>query len=367
MVETAAFREPFDRGTDRTIGVEEEFFLLGDGPQVAWEASEVLEELADDRFKHELPAAQLEHVTAPCTDLAEVARRLTAARRDLVQRSGRRFASAGTHPLDARVLSTPADPSYDETIRRHPWAARRQMVGALQVHVAVGPADVALAVHDALRSYLPDLVAVAANSPFRDGEDTGLACVRPLVATLLPRQGIPPAYGTWEAYGEMRRWMDGAGVTDERRIWWEVRLRPEFGTIEVRAMDAQATAHDAAAVTALAAATILWLAGRAGEGQPLPVHATERIAENRWRAVRDGGRARMLDLDTGDEQPLAARLGRLVESVAPTASAVGGDQLLDRVLSLASRTGADRQRDAARDRGAADAATWLAEVFCQPD
>lgn len=358
-------RAGFDGPTTPTVGVEEEFLLVDPATgDPRWDAVEVCAGLADARFKLELPAAQIEHVTVPHGDLGALAASLRAARADLVARvPGMGFASAGFHPVADRIAHVPDDPRYRETLASHPWAAPQQLVGALQVHVAIRPADVALAVHDALRSHLPELVALAASAPFHGGADTGLASVRPLISTLLPRQGVPPAWRTWERYAETVGWMDAAGVADERRLWWEVRLRPPFGTIELRAMDSQPTAGRAAALVALAAALTVRLADRARDGEPLPVHRTERIAENRWHALHDGNRAMLADLDTGELQPLDVRVGRLLDDVAPVAERLGGGALLDGVRDLLRANGADAMRAAAAERGIDGVAPWLAEVF----
>src|SRR6185503_11122575 len=123
--------------------------------------------------------------------------------------------------------------------------------------VAIRGADRALAVHDALRSFLPELGALAANAPLYGGQDTGLASARPPVSALLPRQGIPPALGSWAAYAEALR-----VVRDASRWWWELRPHPVHGTLEIRVPDAQATVADAAGVAAVGHTLAVWLAER---------------------------------------------------------------------------------------------------------
>ena len=150
-------------------------------------------------------------------------------------------------------------------------------------------ADRALAVLNAVRSYLPDLAALAGNAPLHAGRDTGLASVRPEISGLLPRQGVPPAFSSWEAYADYLAWGRRGGLfPGEGEPWWEARGHDELGTIELRVPDAQTTADEAAGVLALGAGLIAWLAERHDAGEPLPVHDTIRIAENRWRALRHG-------------------------------------------------------------------------------
>lgn len=355
----------FDEPGPTTIGVEEEYFLVDAATGLLrWDAPALVDALDDARFTCELPAAQIEQVTPPCADLRAVHERLLAGRRELLARShGLAFLAAGTPPTATTVDVIPDQPRYHETFALHRWAARQQLVAALQVHVAIRPIAVAVAVHDALRSYLPELVGLAASAPLLGGVDTGLATARPLIAGLLPRQGIPPILGSVDGYRETLGWMAAAGVADERRLWWEVRLRPAYGTIEVRAMDSQPTARGAATLTAFAAGLTCWLADRARDGEPLPRHAAERIAESRWRAVRDGRRAWLLDLDSGEKVGLAARVGRLVEQIGPTVEALGGGALLAALSDPLAHDVVAAQREVAAGRGADGVVRWLTERF----
>src|SRR5213075_2861884 len=133
----------------------------------------------------------------------------------------------------------------------------------LQVHVAPGDAERTLAVYNALRGHLPELAALAANAPFHAGRDTGFASVRPLIGGLLPRQGVPPAIPSWEAFAETLRWGRVAGAVPEpRRWWWELRPHLAFGTLELRVPDAQTTVADAAAVAAFVHALVARLGER---------------------------------------------------------------------------------------------------------
>ena len=116
-------------------------------------------------------------------------------------------------------------------------------------------ADRALAVHDALRSYLPELIALGANAPYHQGEDSGLATVRPKLNGAWPRGGVPPAFRSWRDFSEFVVWgRDGGAFADCSHHWWDLRLNTDHGTIEVRAADTQLRVADSAAIVALAIA-----------------------------------------------------------------------------------------------------------------
>ena len=296
-------RATFDAPSPLTIGLEEELMLLDpDTYDLVPRASEVLERLRGDRrFKLELPAAQLEIVLPPRATVKAAIVDLAAARSELVAATEGlvRPAAAGVHPFAAPEGEVNSGERYQHTVEEYASVARRQLVGALQVHVAIRGADRALAVYNGLRAHLPEIAALAANAPLHAGADTGLASVRPTIAETLPRQGIPPPIASWEEYAGALSWGAAAGALPEpRRWWWELRPHPIFGTLELRVPDAQSTVTDAGGVAAFVQSMAGWLAERHDAGEVLATAPTWRIEENRWAAARHGVEGTLADLHT---------------------------------------------------------------------
>jgi glutamate---cysteine ligase / carboxylate-amine ligase len=339
----AELRAAFDQHDAPTVGLEEELMLLdAETLDLAPYASEVIGALGGDaRFKLEMPAAQLEIVTAPHATVADAAAELAGARRDLAAAAAGRFrvAGAGAHPSAPGAGPLNPGPRYEAIGTEYAAVANRQLVFGLHVHVAIAGAGRALAVYNALRSHLPDLAALAANAPFYEGSDSGLASVRSRISGLLPRQGVPPALESFEAYAEALRW---CGFDDPRQWWWELRPHPTYGTIELRVPDTQATVADTAAVADVAYRLILDLAARHDAGEPLPVAESWRIDQNRWSACRHGAHGVMTDPLTGAREPTRDRLARL------------GAPALD---------GAAHQRAVAAEAGLRGLVAWLADAF----
>lgn len=362
-------RDVFDAPRAPTIGIEEELMLLDPTTlDLAPRCEQVLTGLVGDaRFKPELIAAQIETVTPPRRTVADAAAVLRSARSDLLTAlDGRALAAgAGVHPFTAALGELHAAARYHELATEFASIARRQLVFGLHVHVALGDADRAVAVHDALRSYLPDLAGLAANAPFHERRDSGLASVRPTISAMLPRQGVPPALGSWDAFEGALSWGEEAGVLPaRRRWWWELRLHPTFGTIEVRVGDTQTTVDETAAYGAVVHCLVMWLAERAAAGEQLPVAPTWRIAENRWWAARHGLDASFADLVTGERKPLRARLERLFADLAPVAAQLGCERELEHARTLAAGPGgAARQRAVAERDGLEGLVAWLAGRF----
>ena len=368
-IPTAAdLRAAFDAPDPLTIGLEEELMLLDpETLDLLPRAADVVEPAADPRFKLEMPAAQLELSLPPAGSVPEAIAALAAARRDLAAAAAPvgRLAAAGVHPFAAPLGELNPGERYALTESEYGEVARRQLVCALQVHVAVGGADRSLAVYNGLRIWLPLIAALAANAPFHDGRDTGMASIRPKIGEQLPRQGIPPAISSWDSFAEALAWGATSGaVPDARRWWWELRPHPAFGTLELRVPDAQATVDDAAAVAALAHALIAWLAARYDAGEPLETADTWRLEENRWSAARWGMDAELADLVTGARVPARDRLGALLAELGPVAQQIGCAAELADVERLAARGGAVRQREAAAAGGGVRAAAeWLADAY----
>lgn len=359
----------FDTAVPYTVGVEEELLLLEpDGPGLAPVALEALDRLdGDDGFTKELRLAQIELRVPARLSPIDTSSELRSARTRLVRAldglarpvgSGTALASGDPGPLtDGARYRTIADDC--------PLAARQLLTCGMHVHVAVRDAERAVRVHDALRTYLPVLGALAANSPFHGGRDTGMASMRAQLNRSLPRAGVPHPLGSWEDYEDFVRWgARGGTLADPSYHWWDLRLNPRCATIEVRVFDVQSRVEDAAALAALTQALVALLVERDAAGEQLPVHPTERIAENAWLAARDGTGGWLVDLDTGERVATAQLVERLVTDVEPVALELGTLELVHRALELLWDGGADRQRRAARLRGLDGAVDVLAAETC---
>ena len=368
-IDPAVLRERIDAAPPLLIGIEEELMVLDAATlDLAPRAAELLVRLdGDPRFKLELPAAQIEIVTTPEATVAGAAHQLALARAVLAAAGGPqlRLASAGTHPFASPLGVLNAGERYDATRRKYGQTAARQLVFGLHVHVSVGHAAAAVAVHDALRSYLPEIAALGAGAPFHDGRDTGFASIRPAIAALLPRQGVPPPLHTVDEYAADLEWGLRAGaLTSPREWWWALRLHPALGTLEVRVPDAQATVAESAAIAAIVHALVASLAARHLGGEALPVAPSWRIEENRWSACRFGVAGEMADLETGRREPTAERLLALLDALAGDARRLGCSGAFDTARAMIEAGGpAAAQRSVAGRAGLHGVVDWLADRF----
>lgn len=365
-------RAVFDSTDAYTVGLEEEVMLLEpETLALTPAAEEVLARVnGDPRFKAELPASQVEIVTEPVHRAHDAVGALMQARRDLAQRTEGlvRLGVAGTHPFSSGIGELSRLPRYERTIREYGPVAARELVCALQVHVSLGDADRALAVHDAARSFLPLLAALAANAPFYEGRDTGLASVRPKLAELLPRHGVPPPLRSWDEYASALSWGAATGAfPDSSTWWWELRLHPGFGTLELRVPDGQTTVADVEAIVVIAHALVRWLGDRHDAGERLRVDPAWKIAENSWSACRWGVEGTMIDLASASVRSTRECLSELLDELEPTAALLAAPATaLSHARQLIERNGAISQRLVAADGGVSAVAGWLAGRFPEP-
>ncbi len=362
---TADYVLGFSRGGGATIGLEEELILID--PATLWPAEAVeaaLEAISDRRFEAEFRAAQLELVMPVSLNVGALVAELARARSHAVSALGGRvrLLAAGTHPAATGEAAITDRPRYRKIAADYTWGTRRGLPSGLHVHVGVGDPDEALAVYNAARSRLPEIAALAANSPFFEGVHASVASARLKLVEDLPRNGIPPALGSWRDLAEYVSWAAGAGIfPDLGYLWWDLRPRPDLGTIEFRVADAQTSVGETAAIAAVCQALVACLSTRFRAGDVLPAHPTHVLAENRWRAVRDGVEGELVDPDTGSAEPARHRIGRMLLELEPYASDLGCGDELELAWAMLARNGAVRQREIAADRDLRGLLLWLAE------
>jgi glutamate---cysteine ligase / carboxylate-amine ligase len=356
-------RHSFDTASDLTVGAEEELLLLDPVTLAPAPASEwVLAEIGESWAHPELWSAQIELVSGAGESPADAMGDLRAARTRLVEVLGGRLriAGLGTHPLALPARDFHPGERYEAIVRQHQIGARLgALASGLHIHVGVRGADRALAVYNAMRGYGPLFTALAANAPFVGGADSGLATVRPMLADALPHQGVGPPLATWGALEELLEWGRRTGaIPDPAQLWWECRPNLRHGTIEMRAPDTQGSLEDTHGLVALTHAIVADLCERLDGGERLPVPDTVRVQANRWRAMRFGMEAEMIDLDGDRTVPARVVVAEVLERVARHAAA----SALDHVRALAARDQPGEQREIARIHGPAAIAGRAADV-----
>jgi carboxylate-amine ligase len=368
--------KPHDSGDAYTVGVEEEVMLLH--PQ-DWSLAQLIDTVLsrlDPGFARHVTAethrSALELATGVHSTVAGAVDELRALRAELeseLSMIGLAAASAGTHPFavwQQTVVSS--GERYQEVYGSMRELARREPTFGLHVHIGVPDPEDAVRLANRLRGHLPMFLALSANSPFWQGRDTGLASARTPLFQAFPRVGIPRDFANYSDYVEAVDLLIRCDAFPEPTfLWWDVRLQPRFGTVEVRIMDSQWTIRDTAALVALVQSTAA-LEIQESFMPPSQLAAPEVLSENRFLAARDGIAAELIDAEIETRVPVKQQLGRLLDACTPHAQALGCGAELDSVRALADHPGARRQLEVARsapDR-LPGLVRELAEAFC-PD
>lgn len=349
----------FGSSTPLTIGVEEELLLVDPDCGLVAEGEAVLERISEGHrsaVSTEIFATQIELKTGVCLDAGQAVKELAEVRR-AVAASGSRLMGSGLYPAESGEPQLVEKARY-ESVKKDLASLLATPPCGLHVHVGVPDPETAVAVANAMRHHLPLLAALTANSPFRDGADSGLASARAAAVRSYPRFELPRAFRDYEDFLRVAdQLIAAAGVSDYTYIWWDVRPHPNLGTVEVRGMDVQPRPETDVAIAALIQA----LAAKEIDRPGAPGLAREAIEESYFQAERYGLEARlMVDESTAAPAPEVAR-GTL-EEARPYAADLGGEGALEEIERiLVDGNGADRQRRVHGERGMEALLSDLAE------
>lgn len=357
-------RIPFKGSPRPTVGIELEIQLLDPETMNLTSGSlDIFERVGSDhpRIKQELTQSTVEIITGihetvdeAVDDLRETLRTLYEVGDDV----GLAFAMAGTHPYAQwRDQDIYPNERYQWLVERIQWPARRLMIYGLHVHVGVGSGEKAIAISNALTTYIPHLLALSASSPFVDHEDTGLASARAKIFEGMPTAGLPfrlANYGEFQSF--MNTLIKAGAIESIREIWWDIRPHPNFGTLEIRVCDIPSTLTEVASLVALIQSLVVCLEQNYDDGNYVDILHAWVVRENKWRACRHGLDADVITSNTGDHAPLRELLPQLVGTLGSVADRLRCRHLLDRIPGQILRGASyERQRAVFAETGELDA------------
>lgn len=344
-----------------TVGVEEEFQIVD--PQT-WELrSHVSELLASsaaslgEQIKPELHQSVVEVGTKICQNVPELREEILRIRRELTsaaERVGLAVAAAGTHPFSHwkdQILSPGV--RYDSIVEELQQLARSLLIFGLHVHVAVPDRTVAIDLMNAARYFLPHLLALSTSSPFWMGRDTGLKSYRTTIFRRFPRTGVPDHFGSWGEYESfVNLLIELHSIDDARKIWWDVRPHPTFGTLEFRVCDVPTRPEVAVMLGALTQAIVVKLYRLYEKNLGFRLYRRALIEENKWRAARWGLDGKLIDFGKRSEVPMRDLALELLEFVDDVLDELESREAVEYVHTvLREGTSADRQLAVYRETG----------------
>ena len=350
----------FDPSETHTLGVEAELQVVDSAGALATDtaATKILAELDDSRaYKHELLECTIEVITDVCPTVKAVRADLGGKIERLIEVSeglGYRVLCTGTHPFSAWADQTVSpDPRYHSLIENCQWTARRLLIFGIHTHVGLASGEQAIAVGNALATYIPHFLALSSSSPFWQGRDTGLSSARSKVFESLPTAGLPYEMENWGQFQRFMRTLIGAGtIRSIREVWWDIRPHPGFGTLELRICDGISSLKELASIVALSQCLVVWLAERYNAGLDMFDHQAWTIRENKWRAARYGLDAEIIRDEDGNVMSLRRSISDICERLTPTAERLGCSAELKGIDDILERgTSSTRQREVYRETG----------------
>src|ERR1700693_6020536 len=336
-----------------TIGVEEEFQIVDPtSGELRSHVSELMEASTPslgEQVKREMHQSIIEIGTKICADVHELDADMRRTRGELVRAAesrGLQVAAAGTHPFSSWIdqVISPGE-RYQNIIEELQQLARSLLIFGMHVHVAMPDKQTTIDMMNMVRYFLPHLLALSTSSPFWMGRNTGLKSFRTTVFRRFPRTGIPEQFESWSAYENFVNLLVKLNCIDNgKKIWWDVRPHPMFGTLEFRLFDVSTRVEEAVAIAALTQAIIVKLHRLNQGNMSWRLYRRALIEENKWRAARYGIEGKLIDFGKEEEVPMRQLISELLEFVDDVVDDLGSRGAVEYVHTILNEgTSAERQ------------------------
>ena len=336
-----------------TIGVEEEFQIID--PETLALRSHVVQLLSaashglGDQVKQEMHQSIVETGTKICENVSELRLEMHRTRGELVgaaERTGLQVAAAGTHPFSSWIdqVISPGE-RYQNIVEEMGQLARSLLIFGMHVHVAMPDKQTTIDMMNMVRYFLPHLLALSTSSPFWMGRNTGLKSFRTTVFRRFPRTGIPEQFMSWSEYENFVNLLIRTNCIDNpKKIWWDVRPHPQFGTLEFRMFDVATRVEEAVSIAALTQAIVVKLHRLYTKNISWRLYRRALIEENKWRAARYGIEGKFIDFGKEAEVPMRELIPELLEFVEDVVDELGSRSAVDYVHTIMNKgTSAERQ------------------------
>ncbi len=337
-----------------TIGVEEEFQIID--PETLELRSHVVQLLSSaaargvgDLVKQEMHQSIVETGTKICENVSELRLEMHRTRSELVlaaESTSLRVAAAGTHPFSSWIdqVISPGE-RYQHIVEEMGQLARSLLIFGMHVHIAMPDKQTTIDMMNMVRYFLPHLLALSTSSPFWMGRNTGLKSFRTTVFRRFPRTGIPEVFESWSEYENFINLLVKLNCIDTgKKIWWDVRPHPTYGTLEFRMFDTATRVEEAVAIAALTQAIVVKLHRLYTRNQSWRLYRRALIEENKWRAARYGIEGKMIDFGREAEVPMRELMLELMEFIDDVVDDLGSRSAVEYIHTILNEgTSAERQ------------------------
>ncbi|MEY2647457.1 MAG: hypothetical protein RL282_170 [Bacteroidota bacterium] len=336
-----------------TVGIEEEYMVIDPKTKelVSHEQKIVAEgqKIISEKVKAEMHQAVVEVGTDICSDIEEARHDIANLRKtihDIAGSLGFSVGAAGTHPFSTWRQQLITDHvRYQEIVNEMQDAARSNLIFGLHVHVGMPAKEMAIHIANSARYFLPHVFALSTNSPFWEGRNTGFKSYRTKVFDKFPRTGIPDYFDSYSAYENYVNLLIKTNCIDNaKKIWWDLRVHPFYGTVEFRVCDVPLTVDESIAYAALFQCICAKLFKLRAANLNFMIYPRALVNENKWRASRYGIDDKLIDFGKEQEVNTRALILELLDFIDDVADELGCRDALKIVNKILEKgTGADRQ------------------------
>lgn len=331
-------RDPYSPGFPFTIGIEEEYQIIDpETRELSSYVTQMLEEgkrKLQERVKPEMLQSVIEVGTNVCFTAEEARRDLAELRSDiggLAADKGMAIAAAGTHPFSSWMeqLVYPHERYYGVMAEMQD-AARQLLIFGMHVHVGMPNQETAIQIQNVARYFMPHLLALSTSSPFWMGRNTGFMSYRSAIFTAFPRTGIPAEFDSAAEFNEYVDLLVKTGcINDGKKIWWDIRPHPSFGTLEARICDMVTRLDEAIAIAALVQAIFIKIYSLFERNLTFRVYRRALVQENKWRAMRWGLNGKLIDFGKQAEVETRSLMHELIDFVDDVVDDLGSRALIE--------------------------------------
>lgn len=336
-----------------TIGIEEEYQVVDpETRELRSYITQILDRgrmILREQIKPEMHQSIIEVGTQPCRTIQEARAevlRLRGTIAGLAAQHGLKIVAAGTHPISSWMQQeiTPFE-RYKGVVEEMQDLALRLLIFGMHVHVGMPSHDVAIEMLGVARYFLPHLLALSTSSPFWMSRNTGFKSYRSAIFATFPRTGIPPSFSSYSEYENyINLLMQTNSIDNPKKIWWDMRPHPVFGTLEFRVCDIATRLDECIAIAALKQAIIVKLYSMFEQNTSFRVYRRAVVTENKWRAQRWGLEGKLIDFGKRKEVEAKALMHELVAFVDDVLDLLGSRKEVEYILKIVDEgSSADRQ------------------------
>lgn len=341
------------KAEDLTIGIEEEYQIIDpETRELTSYVSKILDEGAvifRDQVKPEFLQSQVEIGSHICRNVKEARQEVTRLRRivyDIAEKHGRKIVAAGTHPFSRWQDQIVTDRDrYKGLQRDYQMLAQRLLIFGMHIHIGIPDPHLRIDIMNQMAYFVPHIFALSTSSPFWMGRNTGLKSYRSVIFEDLPRTGLPEYFSSPQEYNDFIETLIKTNCIEEpTKIWWDIRPHPKFPTLEFRICDCTTKIDEVMAITALIQSLVVKLIRLRKNNQSWRIYRRSLVAENKWRAVKNGIDGKLIDFGKQEEVPLRFLMEELLELVDDVVDELGTRQDVEYIRTILKEgSSADRQ------------------------